>query len=73
MPKTLGIWEWGCQKRGDAQNAVTAVTRNDEIEGLGTRMENLAALAGESCSSFVSWEKNSLFIQQEVEVQAKVR
>ena len=23
MPKTLGIWEWGCQKRGDAQNAVT--------------------------------------------------
>ena len=24
MPKTLGIWEWGCPKRGDAQNAVTA-------------------------------------------------
>ena len=23
MPKTLGIWEWGCPKRGDAQNAVT--------------------------------------------------
>ena len=23
MPKTLGIWEWGCTKRGDAQNAVT--------------------------------------------------
>ena len=20
----LGIWEWGCPKRGDAQNAVTA-------------------------------------------------
>ena len=25
MPKTLGIWEWGCPKRGDAQNAVTPV------------------------------------------------
>ena len=24
MPKTLEIWEWGCPKRGDAQNAVTA-------------------------------------------------
>ena len=24
MPKTLGIWEWRCPKRGDAQNAVTA-------------------------------------------------
>ena len=23
MPKTLGIWEWRCPKRGDAQNAVT--------------------------------------------------
>ena len=23
MPKTLGIWEWGWPKRGDAQNAVT--------------------------------------------------
>ena len=23
MPKTLGIWEWGCPKRGGAQNAVT--------------------------------------------------
>ena len=22
MPKTLGIWEWGCPERGDAQNAV---------------------------------------------------
>ena len=22
MPKTLGIWERGCPKRGDAQNAV---------------------------------------------------
>ena len=36
-------------------------------------MENLAALAGDLCSSFVSWEKSSSFIQQEVEVQAKVR
>ena len=27
MPKTLGIWEWGCPKRGDAQNAVTAGRR----------------------------------------------
>ena len=50
-----------------------AVTRNDEIEGLGTRMENSAALAGDSRSSFVSWEKSCSFIQQEVEVQAKVR
>ena len=24
MPKTRGIWEWGCPKRWDAQNAVTA-------------------------------------------------
>ena len=23
ISKTLGIWEWGCPKRGDAQNAVT--------------------------------------------------
>ena len=23
MPKTLGIWEWRCPKRGDAQNALT--------------------------------------------------
>ena len=23
MPKTLGIWEWGCPKSGVAQNAVT--------------------------------------------------
>ena len=28
MPKTLGIWEWGCPKRGDAQNAVTPLRRN---------------------------------------------
>ena len=27
MPKTLGIWEWGCPKRGDAQNAVTAESK----------------------------------------------
>ena len=27
MPKTLEIWEWGCPKRGDAQNAVTADQR----------------------------------------------
>ena len=27
MPKTLGIWEWGCPKRGDAQNTVTAGRR----------------------------------------------
>ena len=26
MPKTLGIWEWGCPKRGDVQNAVTPVS-----------------------------------------------
>ena len=24
MPKTLGIWEWGCPKRGDAHITVTA-------------------------------------------------
>ena len=23
MPKTLGIWEWGCPKRGDAHITVT--------------------------------------------------
>ena len=33
MPKTLGIWEWGCPKRGDAQNAVTAGA--DEEIGAG--------------------------------------
>ena len=32
MPKTLGIWEWGCPKRGDAQNAVTA-TREPRVQG----------------------------------------
>ena len=26
MPKTLGIWEWGCPKRGDAHITVTPVT-----------------------------------------------
>ena len=30
MPKTLGIWEWGCPKRRDAQNAVTAQTKMQE-------------------------------------------
>ena len=29
MPKTLGIWEWGCPKRGDAQNAVTGAAAED--------------------------------------------
>ena len=35
MPKTLGIWEWGCPKRGDAQNAVTPPSNN---WALGTRL-----------------------------------
>ena len=34
MPKTLGIWEWGCPKRGDAQNAVTPA------HGVGVSMED---------------------------------
>ena len=32
MPKTLGIWEWGCPKRGDAQNAVTPGRREGAVE-----------------------------------------
>jgi len=30
MPKALGIWEWGCPKRGDAQNAVTGAGKARE-------------------------------------------
>jgi len=33
----------------------------------------IGGFGGDSRSNFVSWEKSSLFIQQEVEVQAKVR
>ena len=35
MPKTLGIWEWGCLKRGDAHITVTPPSNN---WALGTRL-----------------------------------
>ena len=38
MPKTLGIWEWGCPKRGDAQNAVTADDRTGSVGDLCSRL-----------------------------------
>ena len=32
MPKTLGIWEWGCPKRGDAQSGKSREKRpGDEV------------------------------------------
>ena len=34
MPKTLRIWEWGCPKRGDAQNAVTGLRPLATLESL---------------------------------------
>ena len=35
MPKTLGIWEWGCPKRGDAQNAVAELSFVLALQGAG--------------------------------------
>ena len=35
MPKTLGIWEWGCPKRGDARAPPSKTGKS----ALGTRLK----------------------------------
>ena len=48
MPKTLGIWEWGCPKRGDAQNAVTPPHPFFKGKALGTRLKALGTRSGDA-------------------------
>ena len=46
MPKTLGIWKWGCPKRGDAQNAVTAGVDGGLMAGLAGLAQDLWTRGG---------------------------